>query len=82
MLFTGDLEEFLVDCRLVLPPPAVMVLSAFIVPPVVVVAPSLSSLCPSPAVCHHPVAIQIPVKNCCQSRRKSSNQSVSISLTL
>ena len=54
--FLRRLEEFLVDCRLVLPPPAAMAMaaSALVVPPVVFVAPPSSSLCPSPVSCYRP----------------------------
>ena len=52
MIFTG-VEEFLVDCCLVLPPSAAMA-TVILVLPVVIVALPLSSSCPSPAGRHLP----------------------------
>ena len=52
-LFSQGLEECLVDCLLVLPPPAAIAVLALVIPPVVIVdlPLSLSSSCSSSASC-------------------------------
>ncbi len=42
-----EVKEFLVDCHLLLPPLAVMAVLALVVPPVVIVTPTLLSSSPS-----------------------------------
>jgi hypothetical protein len=50
----APLEEFLVEIGLVLPLLAAMTALALVVQPIVIVAPPLPSLCPSPAGRYHP----------------------------